>query len=383
MYEHEEKSQLKSESKKSEKKTLNQPENKNSEFQKELQLKEVAQKKNNTGLPDNLKSGIENLSGYSMDDVKVHYNSNKPAQLNAHAYAQGNQIHLASGQEKHLAHEAWHVVQQKQGRVKPTVNVNGAAVNDSEALEKEADIMGGKALQRKSKDSSVNEASSDDLKIVDNRPEFKDQKNMQLMIQRQSTHDKGCDCIDCYVTTSANEGMIQKKSYESETKTGSNNEKVTQRAVIQRLNSVTAKAASDQAVLDIKNEGYNHNLLAGYGTSTPGHAGHSFSKSTKDAVNAIGDATGCTYCGVKDGGWSTTHVNPSGKTVGNFTPDHEPPNSLVAGGYTGSIKFYPHCKTHTNEQAGVVSKYKSKMKASRNGTDSDWATGVQGSWFWL
>ncbi|MDO8991413.1 MAG: hypothetical protein Q7U83_00020 [Daejeonella sp.] len=28
---------------------------------------------NNTGLPDNLKSGIENLSGYSMDEVKVHY----------------------------------------------------------------------------------------------------------------------------------------------------------------------------------------------------------------------------------------------------------------------------------------------------------------------
>lgn len=151
MYEHEKKSQLKKEPKKSEKKVLNQPENKNSEFQKELQLKEVAQKKNNTGLPDNLKSGIENLSGYSMDDVKVHYNSNKPAQLNAHAYAQGNQIHLGSGQEKHLAHEAWHVVQQKQGRVKPTVNVNGAAVNDSAALEKEADVMGGKALQRKVK----------------------------------------------------------------------------------------------------------------------------------------------------------------------------------------------------------------------------------------
>jgi hypothetical protein len=36
---------------------------------------------NNTGLPDNLKSGIENLSGFSMDDVKVHYNSEKPAQL--------------------------------------------------------------------------------------------------------------------------------------------------------------------------------------------------------------------------------------------------------------------------------------------------------------
>ena len=27
---------------------------------------------NRTGLPDNLKAGVENLSGYSMDDVRVH-----------------------------------------------------------------------------------------------------------------------------------------------------------------------------------------------------------------------------------------------------------------------------------------------------------------------
>ena len=54
---------------------------------------------NNTGLPDNLKTGVEQLSGMSLDDVKVHYNSDKPAQLQAHAYAQGTDIHLASGQE--------------------------------------------------------------------------------------------------------------------------------------------------------------------------------------------------------------------------------------------------------------------------------------------
>jgi hypothetical protein len=59
----------------------------------------------------------------SMDNVKVHYKSSKPAQLNAHAYAQGADIHLAPGQEKHLPHEAWHVVQQAQGRVKPTMQM--------------------------------------------------------------------------------------------------------------------------------------------------------------------------------------------------------------------------------------------------------------------
>ena len=87
-------------------------------------------KENNTGLPDGLKSGMEKLSGYSLDDVKVHYNSAKPAQLQAHAYAQGTDIHLAPGQEKHLPHEAWHVVQQKQGIVKPTTEMEGKDAAD-------------------------------------------------------------------------------------------------------------------------------------------------------------------------------------------------------------------------------------------------------------
>lgn len=104
---------------------------------------------NRTGLADNWKSGIESLSGYSMDDVRVHYNSSKPAQLQALAYAQGTDIHVAPGQEQHLPHEAWHVVQQKQGRVQPTMQLQGVNVNDNEGLEKEADVMGGKALQMK------------------------------------------------------------------------------------------------------------------------------------------------------------------------------------------------------------------------------------------
>src|SRR5690554_3825496 len=85
----------------------------------------IQRKENKSGLPDNLKSGIENLSGYGMDDVKVHYNSSQPAQLNALAYAQGTDIHVAPGQERHLPHEAWHVVQQKQGRVRPTIQAKG------------------------------------------------------------------------------------------------------------------------------------------------------------------------------------------------------------------------------------------------------------------
>ncbi|WP_267221313.1 DUF4157 domain-containing protein [Dyella silvae] len=109
----------------------------------------IQDKENHTGLPDALKSGIETLSGYSMDGVKVHYNSNKPHQLQAHAYAQGTDIHLATGQERHLPHEAWHVVQQSMGRVKPTMSAGGVHINDDPSLEREADAMGERALQYK------------------------------------------------------------------------------------------------------------------------------------------------------------------------------------------------------------------------------------------
>lgn len=105
------------------------------------------QRKSN-GLPNQLRNGVEQLSGLSMGDVNVHYNSSKPAQLKAHAYAQGTNIHLGPGQEKHLAHEAWHVVQQKQNRVKPTIQMKaGVPVNDDAGLEREADEMGAKAAR--------------------------------------------------------------------------------------------------------------------------------------------------------------------------------------------------------------------------------------------
>ena len=108
-----------------------------------------APRPNNTGMPDNLKSGIENLSGFSMDDVRVHYNSSKPATVQALAYTQGTDIHVAPGQEKHLPHEAWHVAQQMAGRVSPTTIINGMPVNDNASLEHEADVMGEKAMVQK------------------------------------------------------------------------------------------------------------------------------------------------------------------------------------------------------------------------------------------
>jgi hypothetical protein len=102
---------------------------------------------NRTGLPDRLKAGVEVLSGLSMDDVRVHRNSSEPAKLGALAYAKGNDIHLAPGQQQHLPHEAWHVVQQKQGRVRRTAQLKtGTPINDDPGLEREADVMTARAL---------------------------------------------------------------------------------------------------------------------------------------------------------------------------------------------------------------------------------------------
>jgi Domain of unknown function (DUF4157) len=108
-------------------------------------LADGAPRANKTGLPDRLKAGVENLTGLSMDDVRVHYNSAKPAGVQALAYTQGADIFVAPGQEQHLPHEAWHVVQQKQGRVKPTLQTKGVAINDDGGLERESDWMGGRA----------------------------------------------------------------------------------------------------------------------------------------------------------------------------------------------------------------------------------------------
>ena len=115
---------------------------------------------NKTGMPDHLKSGLENLSGMELSSVRVHHNSSKPAQINALAYTQGQDIHIGPGQEKHLPHEGWHAVQQMQGRVKPTMQAKGVSINDDKEFEREADMMGTKALQREHVSQNSNSEDS-------------------------------------------------------------------------------------------------------------------------------------------------------------------------------------------------------------------------------
>lgn len=111
------------------------------------------QMKGSGGMPGDLTSGFAATTGHDLSNVNVHYNSNAPAQVGALAYAQGNDIHLGPGQEQHLAHEAAHVVQQREGRVQANNSIGDMPVNDSQSLESEADSMGAKAMQMKSAES--------------------------------------------------------------------------------------------------------------------------------------------------------------------------------------------------------------------------------------
>jgi hypothetical protein len=98
-------------------------------------------------LPPALGAGVEALAGVDMTATRVHLGSPLPQSVDALAYARGGDIHVAPGQEQHLPHEAWHVAQQLQGRVRPMTRFKGAAGNDDDALEREADVMGARALR--------------------------------------------------------------------------------------------------------------------------------------------------------------------------------------------------------------------------------------------
>ena len=63
------------------------------------------QQPNLTGIPTQMKMDFEQRSGLSFDDVRVHYNSDKPRKIGALAYTQGTQVHIGPGQERHLRHE--------------------------------------------------------------------------------------------------------------------------------------------------------------------------------------------------------------------------------------------------------------------------------------
>lgn len=99
------------------------------------------------GLPMPLRRSLEALSQTNLSDVRVHRNSQRPSRFDARAFTVGRDIYLRPGEEEHLPHEAWHAVQQIQGRVQATRHIDGVPVNEDETLEQEADIKSKQAMK--------------------------------------------------------------------------------------------------------------------------------------------------------------------------------------------------------------------------------------------
>ena len=99
-------------------------------------------------LPRALVDGVAQLSGLDISSTRIRRRSDAAPQIGARAFAYGTEIHLAPGHESRLPHEAWHVVQQRQGRAQPmATNVGGVGVSLDRSLEREADVMGARAVE--------------------------------------------------------------------------------------------------------------------------------------------------------------------------------------------------------------------------------------------
>lgn len=107
-----------------------------------------------SAIPISLQQKAESSLGHDFSQVKVHQNSNKAVQLQAKAFAKGNDIHFAPGQfnpgtsagKTLIGHELAHVAQQREGKVQQTMQQNTLGINNDIALEREADTRGSAML---------------------------------------------------------------------------------------------------------------------------------------------------------------------------------------------------------------------------------------------
>jgi hypothetical protein len=103
-------------------------------------------------LPDAVRHKMEHALGADFAAVRIHEGRHAAA-MGAVAYTRGSDIHFAPGKydpesqagQELLGHELVHVVQQSRGRVAATTQSKSVGLNDSSALEHEADELGAKA----------------------------------------------------------------------------------------------------------------------------------------------------------------------------------------------------------------------------------------------
>jgi len=93
-----------------------------------------------------MKLDFEQRSGLSFDDVRIHYNSDKPSGFHTDAYTYGTDVYIAPGQSSVLRHELGHVIQQKRGVRRHDSTENGVPVSSAPEIEKQADEFGWSSL---------------------------------------------------------------------------------------------------------------------------------------------------------------------------------------------------------------------------------------------
>jgi hypothetical protein len=105
-------------------------------------------------MPGGVRAKMEDALGADFSDVRVQPGSVHALQLQAAAFTQGSEIHVAPGYwapetsqgQRLLGHELGHVLQQRAGRVAMTARLGGTGLNDDPALEREAHAYGTRAV---------------------------------------------------------------------------------------------------------------------------------------------------------------------------------------------------------------------------------------------
>src|SRR4051794_6153305 len=105
-------------------------------------------------LPDPVRGKMERAFNTDFSSVRVR-ESAEASNLGASAFARGAELFFAPGQydptsqrgQSLIGHELAHVVQQSEGRVAPTIQAKGLAINDDAGLEAEADDLGARAAR--------------------------------------------------------------------------------------------------------------------------------------------------------------------------------------------------------------------------------------------
>ncbi len=108
-------------------------------------------------LPTTVQQQMESAFGRDFTSVRIH-EGEEASTLGALAYTQGTHLYFAPGQYRPdrpsglqlLGHELTHVVQQAQGRVKPSSQSSGIPINAEPHLEHEADVIGDRVARGQS-----------------------------------------------------------------------------------------------------------------------------------------------------------------------------------------------------------------------------------------